>query len=188
MPVEQIILIGLVVLAIMALSTSQLRHAVIYLSIFSLLASFAYLWYQAPDVAIAEAAIGCGLATVLYLVAIKRQRLLTVYFVYEDQQEISDRSLQPAAARLLQAIRSIFAEKDLQTNIVYTTESYQTIIDGKDFDLLLVQDNKQLTIFGRAEDNHFRAVADLLGRQSFADLVIHIEACTGGDSDETANH
>jgi len=71
---EKIFLIILVVLALVALNTPKLRRAVVYLGIFSLVSSFVYLLYGAPDVAIAEAVIGSTIATVLYLVALKKYK------------------------------------------------------------------------------------------------------------------
>ena len=68
---EKIFLIGLIVLAIAAVNTSHLRRSIIYLGIFSLISSLVYLFYGAPDVAIAEAVIGSSLTTVLFLVALK---------------------------------------------------------------------------------------------------------------------
>lgn len=64
--------VSLVVFAIIAIQTAVLRNAIIYLSVFSLLCSIVYLFLGAPDVAIAEAAIGCTLSTILYLVALKK--------------------------------------------------------------------------------------------------------------------
>ena len=74
---EQISLIMLIVLAIATVQTRKLRNAVIYLGVFSLGMSFVYILYNAPDVAIAEAVIGSTLATILYLVALKKYRIFT---------------------------------------------------------------------------------------------------------------
>jgi multicomponent Na+:H+ antiporter subunit B len=70
---EQVLLILLVVLAVLAIRQKQMRTAVIYLAIYSLFCSAIYLLHAAPDVAIAEAVIGSTISTVLYLVALKRQ-------------------------------------------------------------------------------------------------------------------
>ncbi len=52
----------------------KLLHSLIFLSLFSMLLALKYLTLRAPDVAITEAALGTGLATVVYLVAIKKTR------------------------------------------------------------------------------------------------------------------
>ena len=71
--IDQFFLLLLLLFAILALQQPRLRIAIIYLGVFSLLVSFAYLQHQAPDVAMAEAVIGSTLATVLYLVALRKQ-------------------------------------------------------------------------------------------------------------------
>lgn len=77
---ENIFLIALVVLAIVALNTKKLRRAVVYLGVFSLVSSFVYLLYGAPDVAIAEAIIGSTITTVLYLVALRKYQVFSIYY------------------------------------------------------------------------------------------------------------
>jgi multicomponent Na+:H+ antiporter subunit G len=118
-----------------ARSSRQLRrhHLPVF---FSLLASLAYLLYQAPDVAIAEAVIGCGLATVLYLAALRKQRLITIYYVHEHDGDINDR-LTKQADRLLRAIEQLLAEKELETQVIHTARPGREVLDRQDFDLLL---------------------------------------------------
>lgn len=54
--------------------TKKLLHSLIFLSLFSMLLALKYFTLRAPDVAITEAALGTGLATVVYLVAIRKTR------------------------------------------------------------------------------------------------------------------
>ena len=54
--------------------SKKLLYCLIFLSLFSMLLALKYLTLRAPDVAITEAALGTGLATVVYLVAIKKTR------------------------------------------------------------------------------------------------------------------
>jgi len=163
--IEKLLLVCLVVFAVAAVVTGQLRRAVIYLSVFSLLASLAYLLYQAPDVAIAEAVIGCGLATVLYLAALRKQRLITIYYVHEHDGDINDR-LTKQADRLLRAIEQLLAEKELETQVIHTARPGREVLDRQDFDLLLVEKDQQLTMYGRTEDYHLDAVEALLSKQN----------------------
>jgi len=58
----------------MVVFSKKLLHSLIFLSLFSMLLSLKYLTLRAPDVAITEAALGTGLATVVYLVAIRKTR------------------------------------------------------------------------------------------------------------------
>ena len=58
--------------AFMALYLKSLVSAVISAGVISLLASIIYLVLAAPDVAMTEAAIGSGLTTVVFLLALNR--------------------------------------------------------------------------------------------------------------------
>jgi len=61
-------------LALVALEIKNLLSAVIILGSFSLVLSLVFYYLHAPDVAIAEAAIGSGFATVIFLIAIQKER------------------------------------------------------------------------------------------------------------------
>ncbi len=62
----------LVVMAIYALEVRDLINSVIMLAIFSLLMSLVFYYLKAPDVAMAEAAVGAGVSTVIFVTAIHR--------------------------------------------------------------------------------------------------------------------
>ena len=87
-----VFLIMLPVLALVALEIKNLLSAVIVLSAFSLVLSLVFYYLHAPDVAIAEAAIGSGFATVIFLIAIKKRGVLIMltyphsrFFYYDDK-------------------------------------------------------------------------------------------------------
>jgi len=66
----EIFLITLIILAIVALEIKDLLNAVIILAGFSLSLAVSFYCLQAPDVALAEAAVGTGVSTALFVVAI----------------------------------------------------------------------------------------------------------------------
>jgi len=68
------VLIIIICTAYAAIKFKDLLAAVISLAIMSLLLSFEFYILQAPDVAIAEAAIGAGLTTAIYILAIRGTR------------------------------------------------------------------------------------------------------------------
>jgi uncharacterized MnhB-related membrane protein len=61
------ILVLLLVLGFLALHFKDLISAVIALAVFSLLNALLFYLLHAPDVAIAEAAVGAGVATVIFI-------------------------------------------------------------------------------------------------------------------------
>jgi len=70
--VEFFLLAGIVVSAFLALVDRDLLSGVIYLAVMSMLLSVEFYLLQAPDVAIAEAAIGAGLSTAIFVMTVKK--------------------------------------------------------------------------------------------------------------------
>ncbi len=66
-----LILLGLTGLAVAVFLLRDLLAATIALAAFSLLLALEFYWLQAPDVAIAEAGIGAGLTTAIFIIAIR---------------------------------------------------------------------------------------------------------------------
>jgi energy-converting hydrogenase B subunit D len=67
-----VVLLMLVVLAVLSLQLHDLLNAVICLAVFSLLSALLFYLFMAPDVAVAEAAIGAGIGTIIFIWIIKR--------------------------------------------------------------------------------------------------------------------
>jgi multicomponent Na+:H+ antiporter subunit A len=68
------ILVGLILVlaAVAAMTVRNLVSAAILAGVVSLMVSYLFLRMSAPDVAMTEAAIGAGLTTVIFLIAIRR--------------------------------------------------------------------------------------------------------------------
>ncbi len=62
----------MLVLGIYAVETKDLLASVVAAGFVSLVASIVYLYLQAPDVAMTEAAIGAGLTTLIFIIAIRK--------------------------------------------------------------------------------------------------------------------
>ncbi|MGD2128180.1 MAG: DUF4040 domain-containing protein [Lysobacterales bacterium] len=62
----------LVLAAVAAMTVRNLVSAAILVGVVSLMVSYLFLRMSAPDVAMTEAAIGAGLTTVIFLIAIRR--------------------------------------------------------------------------------------------------------------------
>jgi uncharacterized MnhB-related membrane protein len=166
---EQVFLISLVIFAILAIQTHTLRHAVIYLSVYSLGSSVLFLIYGAPDVALAEAIIGSGLSVVFYLVALKRQRLMTIFLIEDDSL---DPERQKELARLLREIEHLYAKKELQSHVFRTDLDRLAILDQRDYDLLIAVEKGQVWIYGGQEDYQMDTLAARLAEMELAGLPV----------------
>lgn len=64
--------IGIVAAAVIAVQADKLINAIIALNAVGALVALEFILLQAPDVAIAEAAVGVVLSTILYVVALRK--------------------------------------------------------------------------------------------------------------------
>jgi uncharacterized MnhB-related membrane protein len=153
---DTVLLIMTVLVAVVAVWTKILRHAVIFLGIFSFICSFLYLYYGAPDVAIAEAVIGSGLVMLLYLTAIKRYRTYSIIVAYEQDHRIEDATMQELASseqgRLLQEIEKFCLSRELEPEIVYSREAVETILEDGRYDLIVQAGGDELIVHGRSDN------------------------------------
>ncbi len=68
---QALILLGLIVTGVLVVAFKDLLAAAIAFAAFSLLLAIEFYILQAPDVAIAEAGIGAGLTTAIFIIAIR---------------------------------------------------------------------------------------------------------------------
>ncbi len=70
--IQSLILAGITILAFFLIRSKDLVVSVIYFAVMSLMLAVEFYILQAPDVAIAEAAIGAGLSTAIFIIAIHK--------------------------------------------------------------------------------------------------------------------
>ncbi len=68
---QALLLLGLIVTAVLGIAFKDLLSSAIAFAAFSLLLALEFYLLQAPDVAIAEAGIGAGLTTAIFIIAIR---------------------------------------------------------------------------------------------------------------------
>ena len=69
-----ILSVPVIVFALLAVRSKDLLSSVIFLAVVSMSLALIFLVLKAPDIAITEAAINAGLATLIYVIAIKKTR------------------------------------------------------------------------------------------------------------------
>ncbi len=70
--IQILILTGLALSAFLLIRSRDLFVSVIYLAAMSLMLAVEFYILQAPDVAIAEAVVGTGLSTTIFIIAIQK--------------------------------------------------------------------------------------------------------------------
>ncbi|MDA3845260.1 MAG: DUF4040 domain-containing protein [Vallitaleaceae bacterium] len=152
---QYVILIMMVIFAIAAIQTEVLRRTIIYAGVFSLLSSFAYLLYKAPDVAIAEAVIGCTLATVIYLVAMTKYKVFRVYYKHTstNKENIHD---------ILESITKYTDYMSLQLDTISTKKDLHEILEDSHYDVIIIQNDTSIDVYGETSNYHFDSMIDFL--------------------------
>jgi len=72
--IQNALLVLLFVFALIAIELKDLLHSVIVLAGASISLAVIFYMLQAPDIAITQAAVGVGVATVIFVIAISRTR------------------------------------------------------------------------------------------------------------------
>jgi len=72
MVLSHLIFLLILIFAFLAIAASCLKHAIILSSVVGLWASFTYLLYHAPDVAVSEAVVASTLGTILLVLTIRK--------------------------------------------------------------------------------------------------------------------
>lgn len=78
--IKSFLLIVLLLLTINVVIQKNNQHLIVYFSIFSLVIASLYFFSYAPDVALAEIAVGSAFIPLIFLIAISKQRTFTILF------------------------------------------------------------------------------------------------------------
>ena len=154
--VEIIVVVMMIALAVVTVSSMKLRRAIIYMGAFSLLSSFVYLLNNAPDVAIAEAVIGCTISVILLLTALKKYRIMTIYYVEDKDCEES----MIICEEFIDDIERFLIKHEFEPQLVRTTLDDETLHEKDKFDLLVVGVSKNINVYS-ASDNFN---SDMIGK------------------------
>lgn len=160
---ETILLITIVALGFATVQTENLLRTVLYSGSFSLLMATAYLYYNAPDVALAEAAIGVGLSTIIYLVSLKKIRIYDIMYVRDDIEDFDDRDITEIDKPVVRPLEKyIEGTVELEPQITYTNKSAGDLIKTDKHDLIIVFKDDLTYLYGYSTDQVFQdIIADL---------------------------
>ena len=161
--IEKIFLIALIVFALLSVFTIKLRRAVIYMGVFSLIMSFVYLLYSATDVAIAEAAIGCSMSTILYLIALKKKRVCSICFVVDHNENFCDYHIKEGQAKILRSLEKFLVTHDLEPQIVYSHIALESLLENQEYNLVIHNSEKDImVVYGDSKEDLYNKVAEFL--------------------------
>ncbi len=144
-PLEILLMICLIALAFITVQTRKLRRAAIYLGAFSLICSFTYLTYNAPDVAIAEAVIGCTLSTILLLIALKKYHVITIFYVETELGESA--AVKKERKVFTTSFEHFMMEKGFEPQMIPTHIEENPLGHNDCFNLLIEHTQEEIIIY-----------------------------------------
>lgn len=177
----KIFLILAIVFAFKAINTNKLRVSIITMGIFSLISSFCYLLYSAPDVAIAEAVMGCTLSTILYLVAFQKYKIFSIYYIVVNRNELYMNYDVKRRTEIVGIVEKFCKDKELEPHVIYTSENVEHVKSEHDYDLIVVQEGKDLTLFGREDNYLLEGLEEYICFKCEANLHLEIEKILEAD-------
>ena len=179
---------ALLIAAVMTLITDNNFRLILYFAAFSLTAAGLYMLLHAPDIALAEIAVGCAFVPLIYTIAIMKQTTLNVVLkpakVMPDGQEICLMTPQRLEA-FMEEIRRFCELYGLEARLLGGLEGRETTVAGifrpSSPDLLISYDSVRDLI--RVEGNESNSLIESLERWlsqvpgiEFVGIVEHEEA------------
>lgn len=163
-----ITLILIIILAIMVVTVDKLLKAVVMTAIFSVMAAFVYLILGAPDVALAEAVIGSTLSTIILLVAIKRCKIFTVYYISETNIQVNKSIL-----KVVSIIENALKEHEIEPNIICSTDSIE-ILQKSGYDIIVEYKKSEIIIHGKENSFNMESIINNINKTKLR-YSVHIE-------------
>ncbi len=181
---EQVLFVMILGVGLFVVLSHNLKRVIVAMSVLSLLATCAYLFYHAPDVAIAEGIIGCALTTILFIIAFKKHRTFYLYVTSSSKAQINKLRRSRQTQEIVGQISRYCAAHELHMQCFY---SYMTPLDiSKEHvcDIILVHDEEGFSMYGYETETHVNEIIDILGK-SGGEKIKHFMSLTRGDDDET---
>jgi putative multicomponent Na+:H+ antiporter subunit B len=179
--VELIVLFAMSLFALLAIESKQMRLAIVFLAVFSLLTALIYLLYAAPELAIAEGVIGSGIVTLLYLAALKKNRVYTIGLLpMKAQSHLPDRYMQfvehtPA----ILDIRKFFRRREVEVQLVFLDCSLSDAKTSGFYDLI-IEDTSEGLVAYTDDDDYVAVELELMFQLHGSEAAIHFSRQSEG--------
>ncbi len=160
--IDTIVFAMMIIVALFIVRTRNLKRVIIALGVLSLLASFCYLLYHAPDVAVAEAVIGSALSVILYVVAFKKHHTFYIFFTSNTKERKSDFKLRSEMEDIVSKIMNYCTLNELEAQCVFTSEQPEEIAKEHVYDLILQNCGETVNMFGVTTELHVQRIQALL--------------------------
>lgn len=143
----------LVFIALGIIFTNSIRKAIILSGVLSIIASFSYILLLAPDVALAEAVIGCTLSTIILLMAIQYLEVVQVLYTID---EIS-------YSQLTKIFSDVYIKEKYDVHFTANNEKPELNLNRyHHLDYFVVEKEKEIVVFSRREDGRNKIIIEAI--------------------------
>jgi uncharacterized MnhB-related membrane protein len=156
----------LIIIAIVIVFHKENFTIIIYIAAFGLIAATLYVINQAPDVAIAEVAIGSAIIPLIYVISISRQR----EFIVLDRVDYDKHDFDQHVSDVYQILTEFADEHSLKLNICAGVKgSERELTRELNIDLIIVYNTeKQIFEFkGKSSSVIMKQLKDITLEKSF---------------------
>ncbi len=158
------LLLMLIVLAVSVTVIRKLRVVAIVFGVFSAVASVCYLLLAAPDVALAEAVIGCTISTVIFLAGIRKYKTCTVCVLPSEPEMES---------KILKIIDIYTFKKELEPHYIHKSSRDEMELIFYDIGCRLNRDG--IVLYGEPESYVMAEVIEEI-EKAFPDMYIDVQS------------
>lgn len=165
-----ILQIFLIVIAIAVVLHKENFTIIIYIASFGLIAAILYTLNQAPDVAIAEVAIGSAIIPLIYVVSISRQR----EYIILDRVNHNRYDLDEQNIILYEKLSEFVLKHDLKMNVCADMEGYDELITKElNVDLIISynDETKKFELKGKSSSILVKQLKETCNVLDFVDVI-----------------
>ncbi len=176
---EYILLILLLLSGLFVVLIHDLKFVIVGMGVLSLIATLCYLFYRAPDVAIAEGIIGSAITTILFIVAFKKHRTFYVYITTQSKAQTNKLRRDKHTQELVSQILRYCKANELQLQCLYSSISPYVIEKEHVCDLILQHKDGEFHAYGIDTEQHAHAIYEILSKEEIITFM------SIGDQDES---
>lgn len=161
------LLASIVISAFTIVVTEKLVTCVIVLGALSAVCAFVFVIIGAPDVALAEIAIGSTLSTVIYLVALQKYRAFRVLYTLEPgMSDVED------AEKLLSKLELLLRSQDLEPDILSSEEDLGKMVSNHSCDMIVSFLPTEVVIYVEKDSRYASVIEDELSKEDFGMKIL----------------
>ncbi|MEA3423071.1 MAG: DUF4040 domain-containing protein [Bacillota bacterium] len=169
---EYIVIITLLIIQIILIISimyqKDLYFNVLYLMMASLIAAVLYTIFNAPDIALAEIAVGCALIPFVYIIAITKQK--SFFILDEIEDELS--------AKLIDDIRLLCKDEKLKIKMIAEKNIHNfeltDVFRKLNVDIIIKKNGKQYEVISKETSELNDHLIQILKQRIYTDIIFFI--------------